>query len=483
MSKKSNSGYIGPVYRDDVQGVINNDKNYQIRFLSQNEQYSSITNLMGQPPLPDTTLAYLPIYSNGGGSGSAASITSLLSGSLATIVIITSGSGFGTSATMSFSGGGGTGADGFVSSFTAGGGLSAIERLGYIPSVIIANPGSGYTSAPTASFSAPTTSNGRPGVYATASITVTNGSITSVTITNTGSGYRGLNNYPTITLSGGGTPTVAASLVPVVEFGKGYTSAPTVTVTGAGSGAVVSASIYGYLPTSASITNSGSGYTTAPGVQIIGAAYTSASDSTYGTATLSGNQVASVAITTGSSTFTTPPTMSLSGLPVLPSITDNQIVGTYAVYNNMSNYVAIRISGSFTVNWGDGVTENYSANAAATTVSHSYTTASYSAITASVYNGYKPVVINITASGSGVTFKTVSFTVAPTTSTGSYVYASSAIANNWVDIKMAGSDISSLSLGTSTGGNTICRNMERFEFSGSNKITDFSNMFFKLPKS
>jgi len=464
MSKRSNSGYIGPVYRDDVQGMINQDKNYQIRFLSQNEQYSTRTNLMGQPPVPDNALAYLPIDSNGGGSGSTANIANLVSGSLASLTIYNAGSGYGTAATLSFSGGGGTGADGYVVTYTAGA-LATVERLGYIPSVIIANPGSGYVTTPTATFSAPTTANGRPGVYATASVTMSNGIITAVNITNTGSGYRGGASNPTITLSGG-TPTIAASVVPVVEFGKNYQSAPTVAVTGAGSGAVVSASIYGYLPTSARLTNSGSGYVSNPGVQIAGAAYTAMSDSTYARASTNGDQVTDIQIITGSSTFNTTPTISLSGLPVLSELVNNQIIGTYAVYNNMSNYVAIRISGSFTVDWGDGVTENYSANAAALSVSHSYTTASYAAISASVYNGYKPVVINITASGSGVTFKSVDFTVKPTAPTGSFGGTSTYTANSWIDIRMDGSDISSLYVGTSTYTTSPRSSFERFKYSG-----------------
>jgi len=368
--------------------------------------------------------------------------------------------------------------DGYVVTYTAGA-LATVERLGYIPSVIIANPGSGYVTTPTATFSAPTTANGRPGVYATASVTMSNGIITAVNITNTGSGYRGGASNPTITLSGG-TPTIAASVVPVVEFGKNYQSAPTVAVTGAGSGAVVSASIYGYLPTSARLTNSGSGYVSNPGVQIAGAAYTAMSDSTYARASTNGDQVTDIQIITGSSTFNTTPTISLSGLPVLSELVNNQIIGTYAVYNNMSNYVAIRISGSFTVDWGDGVTENYSANAAALSVSHSYTTASYAAISASVYNGYKPVVINITASGSGVTFKSVDFTVKPTAPTGSFGGTSTYTANSWIDIRMAGSDISSLDVGTSTSTTSPCSLLERFEYSGSNKITNFGGKFISL---
>jgi surface protein len=471
MSKRSNSGYIGPIFRDDVQGVIDGNKNYQIRYLSQYEQYSTPTNLMGLPPIPDaSTVSYLPIYSNGGGSGSTAT-PSLVSGSLASLTIYSGGGGYATVPTFSFSGGGGTGADGWVTAFTVNGAITSVECLGYISSAVISNPGSGYITTPTASFSAPTTATGRVGVTATASVTMSNGIITAVNIINTGSGYRASSgNYPTITINGG-TPTVSASVVPIVTFGRNYTSPPTITISGgAGSGSIVSASIYAYLAPTATVNTAGAGYTVAPGVQIDGASYAT----TSATASLTGDTVLSISVTPGLSTFSTPPTMSVSGLPILPSVSNNQIVGTYAVYNNNSNYLAITISGSFTVDWGDGTSNNVNANAAATTVSHLYSTASYAAITASVYNGYKPVVINIQASGSGVTFKSVDFTTKPTPTTGSFPAQS--ITNGWIDIRMAGSDISSLVVG-SPFTSSPCRILERFEYSGSNKITSFANTF------
>src|SRR5690606_33990988 len=72
---------------------------------------------------------------------------------------------------------------------------------------------------------------------ATATATVSNGTITSINISSGGSGYDGV---PTIRLSGGGgsgavlTPTVAGGVVTGVTVnngGTGYTSAPTVTIT------------------------------------------------------------------------------------------------------------------------------------------------------------------------------------------------------------------------------------------------------------
>jgi hypothetical protein len=82
-----------------------------------------------------------------------------------------------------------------------------IEIGGPIDTVTISAPGSGYTAAPTLTFSAPNDPNG---VQATATVTLggTNGDeVTAVTITNAGSGYS---SVPTITFSGGNGTGAAA---------------------------------------------------------------------------------------------------------------------------------------------------------------------------------------------------------------------------------------------------------------------------------
>ena len=78
-----------------------------------------------------------------------------------------------------------------------------------------------------------------PGVVATGTATVTSGSVSSIAVTNGGTNY---NNYPIITVSGGGgsgataVATVSAAGVitgiTVTNGGSGYTSTPTVSITG-----------------------------------------------------------------------------------------------------------------------------------------------------------------------------------------------------------------------------------------------------------
>ena len=60
---------------------------------------------------------------------------------------------------------------------------------GNVASVTITKAGSGYTAAPTASFTAPSPATG---VTATGTVNIASGSVTSVTITNPGSGYTEL---------------------------------------------------------------------------------------------------------------------------------------------------------------------------------------------------------------------------------------------------------------------------------------------------
>ena len=125
-------------------------------------------------------------------------------------------------------------AAGTTSSATAGIGT------GYVRQIFLNNDGSGYTSAPTVTFSSPPTG------FTTATavaITTTRNRITSIEeirVTNAGSGYT---VAPTITFSGGGGAGVAAtcSIAPtevtkgvvtitVTNGGVGYSTVPSVTI-------------------------------------------------------------------------------------------------------------------------------------------------------------------------------------------------------------------------------------------------------------
>lgn len=74
-----------------------------------------------------------------------------------------------------------------------------------LQSITVTAGGTGYTSAPTVTISAP---NLLSGIQATATSTVSGGAVTGITITNAGTGYY---NPPTITISGGAGSGAAAT--------------------------------------------------------------------------------------------------------------------------------------------------------------------------------------------------------------------------------------------------------------------------------
>jgi hypothetical protein len=163
-----------------------------------------------------------------------------------------------------------------------------LTGLGFVPVAIgsvgiiaITNPGTGYTEAPKVTISAPTAAQGIQAT-AVATIDTTNHVITSINLTEVGTGYTA---PITVTITGGGGSggTAIASLISfatgllanitVLSGGTGYTSAPTVVLTGGGgSGAAATALIQAGEVVAVIITNPGSGYTSAPAVSFTGGA-------------------------------------------------------------------------------------------------------------------------------------------------------------------------------------------------------------------
>ena len=157
--------------------------------------------------------------------------------------------------------------------------VSGVSTIGAsLGSIVLTDDGSGYTSTPTVSISAPTS-----GITATAvAITTSVGNVTSIKeirLTNAGLGYTST-NPPTVTISGGGGSGAAATAVVVsggilslslTENGRGYFgTAPTITVSGpsVGQTATVKSLISNGQLSALQITNAGSGYTTIPTVTI-----------------------------------------------------------------------------------------------------------------------------------------------------------------------------------------------------------------------
>jgi hypothetical protein len=96
----------------------------------------------------------------------------------------------------------------------------------YVNKVTLTSGGTGYISAPTVVFDAPP----GDGITATATATISLGTVTGITITNPGSGYT---STPNISFEGGlgDFGAVAATAIASREGGTGYTSSSSVSVT------------------------------------------------------------------------------------------------------------------------------------------------------------------------------------------------------------------------------------------------------------
>jgi phage tail sheath protein FI len=163
-------------------------------------------------------------------------------------------------------------------------------QSGSVTSVTRTVAGTGYTSVPTVTFSAPSDPSG---TTATGTATLSGGAVTGVTVSAGGTGYT----TPIITFTGGGgtgatgTVTVASGVITaivVTNGGSGYTSAPTATIgnVGSGTGATIgTVSIAASSVASITITNSGSGYSSAPTVSLSGGGGTGAGFTTAITTT------------------------------------------------------------------------------------------------------------------------------------------------------------------------------------------------------
>lgn len=237
---------------------------------------------------------------SGGGSDSSAILTAqLVSGQVGAVNVTAGGTGYTVAPSVSFSGGGGTGAAG-----------TALVSAGAVIGVTITNQGSGYTSAPTIAF-------GGPGTGASASALLAPAGVQSVTVVNAGSGFT---TNPIIKFVGGGgsgaTGQVLLTPTPVVRInvtngGSGYASPPAVTLTPSPSGFSANSFIDGTgTVTSIQVTASGSSVNSAPIVSL--AAPPAGGSQATAEAVLTPTSIASVTIANAGSGYTNAPAVEIT---------------------------------------------------------------------------------------------------------------------------------------------------------------------------
>jgi hypothetical protein len=274
-------------------------------------------------------------FSGGGGSGAAAAATLRVN----SITISNRGSGYTNPPSVSFSGGGGSGAAAtvtmrlgsvtvtnaglrytsvptvtFNNTGTGGFGASATATM-RVSQIVLSSGGSGYTSAPTVTISLPGGTCTPSGVRATATATISGGSVTGITITNQGSCY---NSRPTVSFSGGGGTGAAASnstttgtfmsvnAIAVGSFGTGYISQPGVTIGAAPSGGTTATATAFLVVNIITLSAGGSGYTAAPSVSF---SAPPSGVTAVGSATMSVN---ALTVTAGGLGYTSTPSVSFN---------------------------------------------------------------------------------------------------------------------------------------------------------------------------
>lgn len=195
-----------------------------------------------------------------------------------------------------------------------------LVSIGSVGLVTVTNGGSGYTSPPEVTFSAPNDANG---VQATATCSISNGSgsISTIEVTAGGTGYTAV---PTVTISApneqGGTQATGAAIiqsnavvgVSVINPGLGYTTTPTVTITGGGGANATANAILAYGSViSVEVNEAGTGYTSPPTITFTGGGGANAAAEAALITFATGG--VSLTLESGGSGYTTAPTIAITG--------------------------------------------------------------------------------------------------------------------------------------------------------------------------
>jgi hypothetical protein len=275
-------------------------------------------------------------------------------GGVGTITVIVPGDGYTVAPIVTISAPDISGGTQATATATVSGDSAPLQSgEGYVVSITVTDPGSGYTSAPTVSIAAPD-ANVTYGSGATATATLSDTDVISITV---GSGGTGYTLTPTVSIDAPTTPytaTVTAAVsggivtgLTVSDAGWGYASAPTLTIADPDVTPVTAAFtavLTGDAVTSLTTDTAGAGYLTAPTLTIDVDPSVSSFIAT-GTAVLLDDGVASVTITNAGSGYVSSPTVTF-GAPDGLAYHGSGATATATVTSNGVTAITITNAGS-----------------------------------------------------------------------------------------------------------------------------------------
>ena len=138
---------------------------------------------------------------------------------------------------------------------------------------------------------------------------------------------------------------------------------------------------------------------------------------------------------------------------------DETLVGLMRVNDAANNHVALICAGDYTVDWGDGNTENFASGVKAT---HTYDFTALDAETETSGGWRQAIVVVTPQAGQALTLVNLDQTTGDTYTQG------------WLDVVVAGPAIGAIEIGGTTKPPTL---LEQFEFVGGNVITSTYRMF------
>jgi len=516
MSKsRSNNGYIGEdFYVDRQTGIIT-----PVKF--------STLRMFGAKP-GDFSPSRLHLMSTG--SGATFSINTNSDGTIVSPRVRAGGSGYTTNSVISVVGGGGTGAEMFFG--LSGSAINIVSPNMRLKEVVIVDGGRGYTSPPTVSFESQLADNTN-GFLPQATANISNGQVTSVTITNVGNRLA-TSHLPRVIFSPPPTGNKNRQAYGYCRTanGTGYTSVPTITIT-EGTGASVTCGL-AQTVTGVSIVNGGSNYTSQiPKINLgnynvtcnptVSSGVITSVDNNFKpfvtsildyytveiggyktfentleavvTGSIDGTTLNVTAVTSGSlaigqiitgsgiqsgtritalgtgsggtGTYTISNSQTISATTI--RATEQKVQLLITLHNTNSNYLSFTCSGNYTVNWGDGTSENFSAG---TQANKQYTRSFYNSLSQNVYENSKSIIVTITPQTNN-NLTSIDLNVRHPSISSSNTRANA----NIKSLKLSGPAISSFILYKATNSVTTFPNLEEVTWDGPNSITDFSNMF------